>query len=151
MTIHSKILTKIISFCHHHKNEPTFPELPICDCYMSETDIQEQQQQLCLDNIQEWNLNFFDVELGILFDILSASNYLDIPFLYKEACKIVAKMIHGKSKDEIRNTFMIKDMPTKNDEKKYVATSNDKKQDMKMSSAGGQIVFFKHDQTWPNM
>lgn len=44
-----------------------------------------------------------------MFELIKASNYLDIPKLNGMACKTVANMIRGKSPEQIRDTFNIKD------------------------------------------
>ena len=54
--INSKTLDKIISFCQHHINDPPFVREPVCDSHMSQEEIQEYQNQLCLDNIDDWDL-----------------------------------------------------------------------------------------------
>lgn len=46
---------------------------------------------------------------GVLFELIEAANYLDIPNLVDAACKTVANMIKGKSPEEIRATFNIQD------------------------------------------
>ena len=47
------------------------------------------------------------VDQEMLFEIILASNYLDIKPLLDVGCKTVANMIKGKSPEEIRKTFNI--------------------------------------------
>ena len=49
------------------------------------------------------------MKLGVVVDLLMASNYLDIGGLVVAASKIVANMIAGKSPEQIRKTFYIED------------------------------------------
>jgi S-phase kinase-associated protein 1 len=51
---------------------------------------------------------FFQVDQGTLFELILAANYLDIKGLLEVTCKTVANMIKGKTPDEIRKTFNIK-------------------------------------------
>lgn len=44
-----------------------------------------------------------------MFELIKAANYLEIPNLVDVACKTVANMIKGKSPEQIRETFHIKD------------------------------------------
>ena len=48
------------------------------------------------------------VDQGTLFELILAANYLDIRSLLDVTCKTVANMIKGKTPDEIRKTFNIK-------------------------------------------
>jgi S-phase kinase-associated protein 1 len=47
------------------------------------------------------------VDQGTLFELILASNYLDMKNLLDLGCKTVANMIKGKSVEEIRKTFNI--------------------------------------------
>ena len=49
------------------------------------------------------------MKLGVVVDLLMASNYLDIGGLVVATSKIVANMIAGKSPEQIRKTFYIED------------------------------------------
>ncbi|KRZ89594.1 S-phase kinase-associated protein 1 [Trichinella sp. T8] len=60
------------------------------------------------DDISSWDSEFLKVDQGTLFDIILAANYLEIKSLLDVACKTVANMIKGKSPEEIRRTFNIK-------------------------------------------
>lgn len=74
------------------------------------------------DNSQpEFLKGFFDVDQPMLFSILLAANYLDIPSLLDTACAHVAGMITGKSPEEIRQTFGIKNDLTPEEEEKLRA------------------------------
>jgi S-phase kinase-associated protein 1 len=55
-------------------------------------------------------LNIFitKVDQGTLFELILASNYLHIRSLLDVCCKTIAKMCKGKSPEEIRKTFNIK-------------------------------------------
>merc|ERR1712230_187692 len=58
-----------------------------------------------IPNVNESVLKQVDQEM--LFEIILASNYLDIKPLLDVGCKTVANMIKGKSPEEIRKTFNI--------------------------------------------
>ncbi|CAK5076638.1 unnamed protein product [Meloidogyne enterolobii] len=60
------------------------------------------------DDIPSWDVEFLKVDQGTLFELILAANYLDVHGLLDVACKTVANMIKGKTPEEIRRTFNIK-------------------------------------------
>ncbi|XP_003372289.1 Skp1 family, dimerization domain protein [Trichinella spiralis] len=92
--VNSTILKKILLYCEHHKDD-------VAVCESEEGDRRS-------DDISSWDSEFLKVDQGTLFDIILAANYLEIKSLLDVACKTVANMIKGKSPEEIRRTFNIK-------------------------------------------
>ncbi|CAD6184301.1 unnamed protein product [Caenorhabditis auriculariae] len=93
--VSSPILKKVIQWCQHHREDP----LPTED-----SDNREKRT----DDINSWDVEFLKVDQGTLFELILAANYLDIKGLLDVTCKTVANMIKGKSPEEIRRTFNIK-------------------------------------------
>jgi S-phase kinase-associated protein 1 len=94
--VNEAILRKVIEWCEHHRNDPH----PTQD---DETDARNRKTT----DIEEWDQKFMQVDQEMLFEIIMASNYLDIKPLLDVGCKTVANMIKGKSPEEIRKTFNI--------------------------------------------
>ena len=92
-----KILTKVIEYCKHHIENPT----PV-----AEGDDKADEKRT--DNILPWDKEFCEVDQATLFELILAANYLDIKDLLDLTCKTVANMIKGKTPEEIRKTFNIK-------------------------------------------
>ncbi|CAN6485257.1 unnamed protein product [Victoria cruziana] len=87
----SKILAKVIEYCKKH-----------VDAQKSADDkIQEEE-------IKAWDAEFVKVDQATLFDLILAANYLNIKNLLDLTCQTVADMIKGKTPEEIRKTFNIK-------------------------------------------
>ncbi|AES95183.1 putative S-phase kinase-associated protein [Medicago truncatula] len=86
----SKILAKVIEYCKKHVEAAAAEEKP------SE------------DEIKSWDGEFVKVDQATLFDLILAANYLNIKSLLDLTCQTVADMIKGKTPEEIRKTFNIK-------------------------------------------
>ncbi|KAF7494291.1 S-phase kinase-associated protein 1 [Sarcoptes scabiei] len=93
--VNSAILRKVIQWATYHKGDPPTPD---------DDDTREKR----IDDITSWDSDFLKVDQGTLFEIILAANYLDIKLLLDLACKTVANMIRGKTPEEIRKTFNIK-------------------------------------------
>jgi S-phase kinase-associated protein 1 len=93
--VNEAVLRKVIEWCEHHRNDPPQPQDDDTDARKKTTDI------------EEWDQKFMQVDQEMLFEIILASNYLDIKPLLDVGCKTVANMIKGKSPEEIRKTFNI--------------------------------------------
>jgi S-phase kinase-associated protein 1 len=93
--VNESVLRKVIEWCEHHRNDPIQTQDDESDARKKTTDI------------EEWDQKFMQVDQEMLFEIILASNYLDIKPLLDVGCKTVANMIKGKSPEEIRKTFNI--------------------------------------------
>lgn len=91
----AKILELVKKYCEYHTANPT----PASD---------DKSEEKRSDNISPWDLEFCKVDQQTLFDLILAANYLDIKPLLDLTCKTVANMIKGKTPEEIRKTFNIK-------------------------------------------
>lgn len=93
--VNGAILKKIIEYCEYHDLNPTPPT-------------EEKKDERRTDDIIPWDKAFCEVEQSMLFEMILAANYLDIKPLLDLTCKTVANMIKGKTPEEIRKTFNIK-------------------------------------------
>ena len=94
--VNSAILKKVIAWAEFHKDDPP-----------ASTDDEENRERRT-DDISSWDQDFLKVDQGTLFELIQAANYLDIKGLLDVTCKTVANMIKGKTPEEIRKTFNIK-------------------------------------------
>ncbi|KAL7798363.1 E3 ubiquitin ligase SCF complex, Skp subunit [Trichoderma ceciliae] len=93
--VNEAVLRKVVEWCEHHRNDPVTTPDDESDARKKTTDI------------EEWDQKFMQVDQEMLFEIILASNFLDIKPLLDVGCKTVANMIKGKSPEEIRKTFNI--------------------------------------------
>lgn len=70
--------------------------------------------------LSEWDQNFVNVDQQTLFEMILAANYLDVKSMLDITCKAVANMIIGKTPEEIRKTFNIKNDFTPEEEEKIL-------------------------------
>lgn len=90
------ILSKIMDYNKYYlENKMTEIEKPLKSQNLNEI-------------VDEWYAKFIDVEQEMLFQVILGANYLDIQPLLDLSCAKVASMIKGKSPEEIRNLFNIK-------------------------------------------
>ncbi len=101
--VNGAILSKIVDWCTHHKDDPPAPE-------------DDENKEKRTDDISSWDADFLKVDQGTLFELILAANYLDIKGLLDVTCKTVANMIKGKTPEEIRKTFNIKNDFTPSEE-----------------------------------
>jgi S-phase kinase-associated protein 1 len=92
--VSARILEKVVEYCQHHHEHPTAPS--------------DKADEKRTDDILPWDLDFCKVDQPTLFELILAANYLDIKPLLDLTCKTVANMIKGKTPEEIRKTFNIK-------------------------------------------
>jgi len=93
--VNAAILRKVIQWATHHKDDPVPTE-------------EDENKEKRTDDISSWDADFLKVDQGTLFELILAANYLDIKGLLDVTCKTVANMIKGKTPEEIRKTFNIK-------------------------------------------
>lgn len=93
--VNAAILKKVIQWCTYHKDDPPAAE-------------DDENKEKRTDDICTWDVEFLKVDQGTLFELILAANYLDIKGLLDVTCKTVANMIKGKTPEEIRKTFNIK-------------------------------------------
>ncbi|KAJ1362089.1 Skp1- protein [Parelaphostrongylus tenuis] len=88
------IMKKVLQWCTYHKDDLSIDDLDSCE---NRT-----------DDIPSWDMEFLKVDQATLFDLINAANYLDIKGLLCVSCKTVANMIRGKTPEEIRRIFNIR-------------------------------------------
>ena len=102
------ILKKIKEYLEHYENnEPKEIERPL----------PSQNFKECVD---EWDNNFIDVDLDLIFELILGANYMDIKPLLELASAKVASIIKGKTTEEIRKTFGITNDFTPEEEQQII-------------------------------
>ncbi|CAI0547370.1 unnamed protein product [Linum tenue] len=88
----AKILAMVIEYCKKHHDSPKH------------------------EAMKTWDKKFVKVDQDTLFDLILAANYLNIKELLDLTCKTVADMMSGKTPEEIRKIFNIKNDYTPEEE-----------------------------------
>ncbi|CAA0831064.1 SKP1-like protein 1A [Striga hermonthica] len=91
-----KILSKVIEYCRRHVDAAAASATKADDKPSPD------------DDIKNFDADFVKVDQATLFDLILAANYLNIKSLLDLTCQTVADMIKGKTPEEIRKTFNIK-------------------------------------------
>ncbi|GLJ36345.1 hypothetical protein SUGI_0729610 [Cryptomeria japonica] len=99
--VNSKILAKVIEYCKYH---------------VDATKTSEETTAISELDVKTWDKEFVKVDQATLFDIILAANYLNIKKLLDLTCQTVADMIKGKTPEEIRKIFNIKNDYTPEEE-----------------------------------
>ena len=106
--VKGNILKKIVEYLEHYKDtEPKEIERPL----------PSQNFKECVD---EFDFNFTEIDLDMIFEIILASNYLDIKPLQELASAKVASILKGKTTEEIRRTFNITNEFTPEEEQQII-------------------------------
>ncbi|CAE6226441.1 unnamed protein product [Arabidopsis arenosa] len=100
----SKILSKVIEYCKKHVEAAAKSETTT-DAAATTTTVASGSSD---EDLKTWDSEFIKVDQGTLFDLILAANYLNIKGLLDLTCQTVADMIKGKTPEEIRKTFNIK-------------------------------------------
>jgi S-phase kinase-associated protein 1 len=97
--VNSKILSKVIEYCNKHAQAAK----PVADGAADGASALSPTEDL-----KNWDAEFIKVDHATLFDLSLAANYLNIKELLHLTCQTIADMIKGKTPEEIRRTFNIK-------------------------------------------
>ncbi|CAL9040224.1 SKP1-like protein 1A [Musa acuminata AAA Group] len=90
----SRILAKVIEYCRKHVD--------------AASNSSGDASKVPDEELKAWDADFVKVDQATLFDLILAANYLNIKGLLDLTCQTVADMIKGKTPEEIRKTFNIK-------------------------------------------
>ncbi|KAG8089795.1 hypothetical protein GUJ93_ZPchr0011g27740 [Zizania palustris] len=101
--VNSKILSKVIEYCNKHVHAAASKAANTSDDAASAAAPPPSGEDL-----KNWDADFVKVDQATLFDLILAANYLNIKGLLDLTCQTVADMIKGKTPEEIRKTFNIK-------------------------------------------
>lgn len=103
--VEEKPLKKVIEYCQNHWNNKADP-------------IEKPLKGRIEEVISEWDRRFLEIDQQLLIELIMAANYLNIKDLLDLTCAKVASMIKGKSPEQIRDMFGIKNDFTPEEEEK---------------------------------
>ncbi|PWA40175.1 Skp1 domain-containing protein [Artemisia annua] len=86
----ARILSKVIEYCKKHVETPT------------------NDDKVAKEDLESFDAEFVKVNFSTLVDIIMAADYLKIKSLMTLTAQTVADMIRGKSPEELRRLFNVK-------------------------------------------
>ncbi|KAF5778544.1 putative S-phase kinase-associated protein [Helianthus annuus] len=87
----SKIISMVIEYCKKHVDSA-----------------KNEDKKTAEEDLKNFDSEFVKVDKDTLFDLILAANYLNIKSLLDLTCQTAADMIKGKTPEEVRKTFNIK-------------------------------------------
>ena len=90
------MLTKVIEYCTHHETVEAMTQI--------QTPLKSSKIE---DLVQPWYAEFVRIDQTLLFELVTAANFMDIKPLLDLTCLAVSVSIKGKSASELRTIFNI--------------------------------------------
>lgn len=113
--VSSDALRKVVDYCTHHALVESMREIPV----PLRTDRLEE-------TVQEWYRRFAeDAEWELLLRMVTAANFLDVRPMLRLCCLAVVIRIGGRTADEIRPMFGIRNPPWTDEEIEEVRVENE--------------------------
>jgi|UniRef100_A0ACD5Y907 S-phase kinase-associated protein 1 len=106
--VNSKILSKVIEYCNKHVQAAKPVAEGGAPAPAPAAADSSSAAPAPAEDLKNWDAEFVKVDQATLFDLILAANYLNIKGLLDLTCQTVADMIKGKTPEEIRKTFNIK-------------------------------------------
>ncbi|XP_062178437.1 SKP1-like protein 1B [Phragmites australis] len=107
------VLAKVLEYCINHAAGKSSSAAANSETASSSNAASSSDKE----RLATFDKAFMDVvDLDMLYDLILAANYLEIKGLLDLACQKVADIIKGKTVEEIRKTFGIKNDFTSNEE-----------------------------------
>jgi len=94
--VKATVLSKVIEYCTYYKTQEAMQPV--------QTPLKSSKTE---EVVQKWYADFVKVDRVLLFELVTAANYMDIKPLLDLTCFAVAVLIKGKSAEEIRKIFNI--------------------------------------------
>ena len=108
INVNSKYLKLIIEFLEHYKDsEPKIPPKPLKDGNV-------------MQYFDEWSKIFFSkLKLEDVFELVNASNYMDIKCLLELCCSLIVSELIDRPVEEVHKAFGIENDMTEEEMKEY--------------------------------
>jgi len=90
------VLAKVVEYCKHYTTEEAMTQI--------QTPLKSSKIE---DLVQAWYADFVDVEQSLLFELVTAANFMDIKPLLDLTCLAVSIAIKGKTAPQLREIFNI--------------------------------------------
>ncbi|VDM40468.1 unnamed protein product [Toxocara canis] len=113
--VDAKTLKKVLEWCEHHKDDDQL------------TQKSNTEDEMYVEDIPEWDEQYFKMDDQMLFSVLLASNFMNVRLLMEMACKTIAEKMKGRTAEELRTMFQVENDLTEEDLRRHtviIATKN---------------------------
>merc|ERR1712183_1210303 len=94
--VKDSVLTKVIEYCKHYTTKEAMTQI--------QTPLKSSKIE---DLVQAWYAEFVAVDQPLLFELVTAANFMDIKPLLDLTCLAVSISIKGKTAAQLREIFNI--------------------------------------------
>ncbi|KAF3341070.1 SKP1-like protein 1B [Carex littledalei] len=108
-------LKMVIEYCKKHVDAAAM----VIEYCKKHVDAAAASSRISDEELRNWDKQFVDVDQATLYDLIMAAYHLNIKGLLDVSIQKVANMIKGKSTEEIRQIFNIKNNFTPEEEEKF--------------------------------
>ncbi|XP_043707040.1 SKP1-like protein 1A [Telopea speciosissima] len=117
--VNSKILPKVIEYCKKQVTDNGSSKKKMKTTINGDGDEKGKKalpgegedfwkRKAEVEELKKWEAEYMDIDQQVLYELMLAANYLDIKGLLDIAAEKVASMIRGRTPEQIREVFNVK-------------------------------------------
>ncbi|KAJ4975735.1 hypothetical protein NE237_000841 [Protea cynaroides] len=104
----SKILIKVIEYCKKHVEDNEHSKKTGVEKGKDYDEKECEREKVKVEERKRWQVKYMDIDQQVLYHLMIAANFLEIKGLLELTVEKAASMIRGKTPNQIREIFNIK-------------------------------------------